>query len=174
MKNIVEKVKKYSFKKHDLPSECQRYGNNPYSIHLNNVVIVIKRYLYLLDKDVHDDVVASGWGHDLIEDTDTSPRNLVEIFNERIADIVFRVTNERGFDRKEKNFKTYPKIWVNDLAIFVKLCDRISNTDNSKKTGHRMYAVYKDEYPVFRYALKVRSLYQDMWEELDKLYDYEG
>jgi len=170
--DIVKRSKKYSLKKHDLPSDCQRYGNKPYSVHLINVVNVIKRYLYLIDKDLHDDVVASGFAHDLIEDTDTSPRNLIEIFNERIADIVFRVTNERGYDRKEKNFKTYPKIWVSDLAIFVKLCDRISNTKNSKSTGHKMYKVYKEEYPIFRYALKVRGLYQDMWDELDKLSEY--
>lgn len=173
-KKLIEKSKEYSFKKHNLPSDCQRYGAEPYSIHLESVVDNIEKYLYLIDGDCHIDVVSAGYLHDSIEDTDTSPRKLVEIFNERIADIVFRVTNERGFDRKEKNFKTYPKIWVSDLAIFVKMCDRISNTKNSKSTGHGMYKVYKEEYPIFRYALKVRGLYKEMWNELDKLSEYEG
>jgi len=176
MKNsseIVKKSKEYSFKKHDLPSDCQRYGNKPYSEHLKGVVNTIEKYLYFLKEEEYDDVLSSGWLHDSIEDTDTSPNMLIKLFNDRIADIVFRVTNERGYDRKEKNFKTYPKIWVSDLAIFVKLCDRISNTRNSKNSGHKMYKVYKEEYPIFRYALKVRGLYQDMWDELDKLSEHE-
>ena len=35
-----------------------------------------------------------------------------------------------------------------------------------------MYKTYKEEYPVFRYALKVRNLYTDMWAELDELSEY--
>jgi len=169
---IVKKAKDYSFRKHDLPSDCQRYGNEPYSVHLDSVVDTIKKYLYLIKEDEYDDVLSAGYLHDTVEDTDTSPRVLKEFFNDRIADIVFRVTNERGYDRKEKNFKTYPKIWVSDLAIFVKICDRISNTRNSKTCGHRMYKVYTEEYPIFRYALKVRGLYNEMWDELDELYNY--
>ena len=44
--------------------------------------------------------------------------------------LILRVSNERGWTRKERNFKTYPKIWENDLAIFVKLCDRIATAIN--------------------------------------------
>jgi len=72
MEDIIQKAKEYSLKKHDLPSDCQRYGNEPYSVHLKSVVDNIEKYLYLLDTNYHDDVVASGWAHDLIEDTDTS------------------------------------------------------------------------------------------------------
>lgn len=35
-----------------------------------------------------------------------------------------------------------------------------------------MYKVYQEEYPIFRYALKVRGLYPDMWAELDELNNY--
>jgi len=170
--NIVERAKEFAYNKHNLPSESQRYGTEPYSKHIDDVYNVGVRYLYYIDDEYHDDVKCALRLHDTIEDTDTSPRILLELFNDTIADIVFRVTNERGYDRKEKNFKTYPKIWVSNLAIFVKLSDRIANTKNSKDDGHRMFTVYKKEYAIFRYALKVRNLYPDMWKELDKLNDY--
>lgn len=80
----------------------------------------------------------------------------------------FLVSNERGRSRKERNFKTYPKIWNNKLAVFLKLCDRLANTRNSRETHHRMFEVYKKEYPVFKYALK-QQCFEDMWNELDNL-----
>jgi (p)ppGpp synthase/HD superfamily hydrolase len=94
-------------------------------------------------------------------------------FNDRIASIVLAVSNERGWDKKEILFKTLPKIWKDYLAIFVKLCDRIANTTNSKngydKLSSVLYKRYKHEYPVFRYALKNNDQYFEMWEELDRL-----
>ena len=172
--NLFETAKDYAFSKHDKPSDCQRYGNLPYSTHLEAVLSNAERYMYYIDADKQDIVRCACLLHDTIEDTDTSPSDLEKIFNHEIADIVLRVSNERGWDRKEKNFKTYPKIWVSDFAIFVKLCDRIANTYNSKITGHRLFSTYRGEYPTFRYALKVRGLYPDMWDELDKLNDYYG
>jgi (p)ppGpp synthase/HD superfamily hydrolase len=166
---MVEKMKELAFRMHNQPSECQRYGNAPYSKHLEDVVAVIKRYLYLIPEDKRDIVLASGYGHDLLEDTEVSESYLIRTFGFEVADIIYRVSNERGRDRKERNFKTYPKIWRNQFAIFVKLCDRIANTTNSKNTGHSMYRKYKTEYPVFRYALKINGTYTEIWEELDKL-----
>ena len=119
-----------------------------------------------------EDVLCACIAHDLFEDTDTSPSDIEKMFNHRVADLILRVSNERGWNRKERNFKTYPKIWENDLAIFVKLADRIANTRNSKESGHRMFKVYQTEYPVFRYALKVKKLYPEMWKELDELNNF--
>ncbi len=166
---MFEKAKKYAYEKHNMPSDCQRYGNLPYSTHLDSVVEVGRKYKHYIKDEDWEDVECALILHDTIEDTDTNPHTLENLFNKRIADIVFRVSNERGWDRKEKNFKTYPKIWVNDLAIFVKLCDRISNTKNSKETNHPVYDVYKKEFPIFKYALKVRRLYDEMWKELEQL-----
>jgi guanosine-3',5'-bis(diphosphate) 3'-pyrophosphohydrolase len=166
---MIEKMKELAFKMHNQPSASQRYGNAPYSIHLEAVVEVMKRFIYYISEDKREIVYAAGYGHDLIEDTEISESYLINNFGYEVADIIYRVSNERGRDRKERNFKTYPKIWRNDLAIFVKLCDRIANTTNSKNSGHSMYKKYQLEYPIFRYALKVRDLYPDMWKELDEL-----
>jgi (p)ppGpp synthase/HD superfamily hydrolase len=168
----IDKIRKFAINKHNLPSDCQRYGNAPYAVHLEAVVNVFHQYKFYIDEKFHKDVETSCWFHDLIEDTNVNVRIIANMTNYTVADIVYRVSNERGMDRKERNFKTYLKIRFHDLAIFVKLCDRIANTRNSKRFGHKMFKVYKGEYPVFRYALNERGLFKKMWEELDELYDY--
>lgn len=171
--DYIEGIRKLAYHAHENPSKSQRYGNAPYRVHLDCVVGYIKKYLYYIDKIYHNDLICAGYCHDLIEDTEFSFNSLKEKTNSRVARLVSLVTNERGDNRKERNFKTYPKIWSNDLAIFLKICDRLANTSNSKKSGHVMYKVYMEEYPVFRYALKIKGLYTEMWKELDKLNEYE-
>lgn len=165
----IDDIKKYAIGKHDLPTDSQRYGNAPYAYHLQAVVDIFNQYKYYIDEKYHEDIEKACWCHDLIEDTNVSVKDISLISNDFVSDIVYRVTNEMGYNRKERNFKTYPKIWSNNFAIFVKLCDRIANTRNSKTYGHKMFDVYKNEYPIFRYALKCNNLYTDMWNELDEL-----
>lgn len=166
----LEEIKQFAIGKHNLPSDCQRYGTAPYSKHLLDVVNIKKQYEYYLNDEDKLDIEMACFCHDLIEDTDTSADDIEKLTNKKVASIVFKVTNERGENRKTRNFKTYPKIWDDDLAIFVKLCDRIANTRNSKESGHGMFEAYKKEFPLFKYALQVRNLYKDMWKELDELY----
>jgi (p)ppGpp synthase/HD superfamily hydrolase len=175
-KNIVDSAQDYAYKKHNQPSDSQRYGSAPYSVHLEMVVAFIKKYKYLLSDDVHDDVEAAGYLHDSVEDTDTTPKSLRNLFNDRIAQIVYRVSNERGWEEKEILFKTLPKIWQCELSTFIKLCDRMANGTNSKNgtsdKSKRMYKKYKGQYPIFRYALKVEGTYDEMWVELDEIFEF--
>ena len=171
---FLERIKEFAFNKHEHPGESQRYGAAPYSVHLDDVHSNVKRYIHLIDPADAVDVEAAAYCHDLIEDTEVDINTLKEKTNIRIAELVYLVSNERGRNRKEKNFKTYPKIWNNPLATFIKLCDRIANTKNSRNTGHRMYKVYCEEYPIFRYALKkkIDDPYLEMWNELDELCEF--
>lgn len=172
----TKEFKEFTINKHNQPSGSQRYGSAPYSKHVIDVYNVNREYRYYLKDEEKGDADKACYGHDLIEDTEVSVKDIIKISNERVGRIIFNVSNERGFDRKEKNFKTYPKIWGDDLSIYVKLCDRIANTRNSKKSGDStengdsLFKMYKREYPIFKYALKVRGLYPDMWKELDNLY----
>lgn len=167
---FISRIREIAVNKHDHPSDSQRYGAAPYSAHLDDVASYANKYLHLVNEDKQEIVMGAAYTHDLIEDTDMDINTLRRLTNDDIAELVFLVSNERGRDRKERNFKTYPKIWNSRLAIFLKLCDRLANTRNSRNTGHRMFDVYKKEYPVFRYALKQdNDPYEDMWCELDDL-----
>jgi (p)ppGpp synthase/HD superfamily hydrolase len=176
MEDLVTRAREYAINKHDNPAESQRYGTKPYSYHLQMVVDNVMRYKYLLDDNVHEDVIAAAWNHDCVEDSDATPKILKQKFNERVANIVHRVSNERGWDNREILFKTLPKIWQCELATFVKLCDRIANGKSSKEgfddKSKRTYQRYISEYPIFRYALKTENLYDEMWKELDEIFDF--
>lgn len=167
----VQQVRNIAAKKHANPGEFQRYGSAPYSKHLDDVYHIGLKFIHLVEEQYRENVLCALPCHDLIEDTDMDINEIEKFSSREVAELVFLVSNERGRNRKERNFKTYPKIWNNELAIFIKLCDRIANTQNSKSTGHRMYTVYKKEYPVFRYALKGNN-FLEMWQELDKINDW--
>lgn len=172
----TQEFKEFTISKHNQPSGSQRYGSAPYSKHVIDVYDVNREFDYYLKDEDKDDVDKACIGHDLIEDTDVSVNDIIKMTNVRVARIIFNVSNERGFERKERNFKTYPKIWGCDLSIYVKLCDRIANTRNCKNSGDNksngisLFKMYKNEYPIFKYALNVRLLYPNMWKELDNLY----
>jgi len=176
MNNKIEKARLFVKEKHLRPSAAQRYGGKPYTYHTNMVAANALRYIYYIEKKNQENVIISAHGHDLLEDTDTTQKDLVRIFNEIVADIIFRVTDERGFDKKEMLFKTLPKIWKSHLAKYVKLCDRMANGRNSKtentEKGDRMFKRYKETYPVFRYALKTENQFDEMWNELDEIFDW--
>ena len=172
---LTEKAKNYAFDKHNNPADAQTYGHAPYSKHLEDAYEVAKRYIKYLNEDEIEDTLCAVFLHDTVEDTEITPNMIRQLFNDRIASIVLAVSNEMGWDKKEILFKTLPKIWQNKLATFVKLCDRIANTTNSKNNmdekSSGLYKRYQLEYPVFRYALR-NKLYEDMWVELDELTEY--
>jgi len=172
---MIERAKQFVAEKHLKPSEEQRYGGKPYTFHTDMVAANAVKYLYYIEEENKDNVVVAAHGHDLLEDTDTTQKDLVKIFNKTVADIIFRVTDERGFDKKEMLFKTLPKIWQSHLATYVKLCDRMANGSNSKagrsEKSKRMFAKYKLQYPIFRYALKTDN-FGDMWKKLDEIFEW--
>ena len=141
----------------------QKYGEHPYSYHLNYVVNILTEYGYAED----DAIISAGWLHDTIEDTDTTHAMLVLEFNQEIADIVWAVSSEPGKNRQAKFRNTAPKIISNKKALIVKLADRIANTEASLANNPKLYQMYVKEFALFH-----ELLYQDnlpMWERLIKL-----
>lgn len=125
----------------------QTYGNFPYTYHLYQVVDVATKL------DASEDVVIACILHDILEDTSLSYNDLKNTFGEKIADIVFAVTDELGKTRAERKRLTYPKIAANKDAVYVKICDRIANGSESKKNNQKLYEAYKSEHPEFIRAL---------------------
>ncbi len=165
----LDLIKHYAISKHELMNH--RYGGAPYSLHLEMVVSVANEFIAYIDPEHRLDVVAACWAHDLIEDTGVTLKELEAISNEHIAEIVYRVSNEMGRTRKERNFKTYPKIWGNPLAVYVKCCDRLVNGRFSFKNKPELYKRYQLEYPVFKYALMESGPYPKLWDALDSLFN---
>jgi (p)ppGpp synthase/HD superfamily hydrolase len=146
----------------------QTYGKLPYVSHLDDVANT------LMDFGFRPAIVpylfVAAYMHDTIEDTSLSLDELKQMFGPSVADIVHRVTNEPGKNRKEKFAKTYPKIKGHREATIIKLADRIANTRHSAERRKDLFKMYKKEYPTFRQELyHYREDTEPMWEELDRL-----
>lgn len=142
----------------------QTYCGMPYTHHLADVYGQIVRFGYQDDEVI---AVASVL-HDVVEDTDTKLKEIREMFGDEVADIVGRVTNEPGENRKVRSALTYPKIRGNPKAVIVKLADRIANVSR----GGSLVEMYKKEYEDFRRALYTPGQCDEMWVCLDGLMGY--
>lgn len=176
---LVEHAKQYALKMHG----DQKYGDEPYSVHLENVENVLIEY-----DQISSTLRAAAWLHDLEDifklDSEES-RNLFHTammtefrdssMKNYLYVIVEAVTSEPGKNRKERNTKTYEKIAKFRYAVVLKLADRIANGRKSKASNPGKYAMYKKEYPEFRekfYTSDIDIL--PMWWELDRLFDFQG
>ncbi len=109
--------------------------------------------------------------HDVVEDTIASRRDVENAFGAWVSDIVWRLTDEEGINRKERKIKTYWKIRDSGDAVFIKLCDRWENVTRSIRTKSKHGDMYAKEYYTFKCALwRPDELLQPLWQELDYLH----
>lgn len=147
----------------------QKYGSLPYAQHLLSASMVLTRFGICLADPV--DGIYQHMGallHDSMEDAGVKYREIVTEFGERVADMVYCVTDEIGRNRKERHDKTYPKIRQNKDAIVVKLADRITNAEFSASERSRQMDMYRTEYKGFREAL-YNGEHDDMWNHIEKV-----
>ena len=74
------------------------------------------------------ELVAAGWLHDTIEDTDTPREELAEKFGERVASLVAEVTDDMNLsqrERRQKQIEDAPH--KSPGAKLIKIADKISN-----------------------------------------------
>ena len=76
MEGLVNKAKDFAYNKHNVPQECKRYGNAPYTVHVEGVVDFVNKYKYYLREYDIDDVLCAAYLHDTIEDTPVSAKVL--------------------------------------------------------------------------------------------------
>lgn len=145
----------------------QLYGKEPYTNHTDAVVSVLIEFGFGEDHNL----IAAGHMHDLIEDTNVTIETLISAgFNDDIIALVAGVTNEPGHNRREKAFKTYPKIRKDVRRVALKLADRIANVRKSKAENRGLFHMYETEYPNFRNALYQKNELVSMWAELDQTF----
>ncbi len=104
----------------------QRKGRNgePYINHLAEVA----NLLSVASNGEDAELVAAGWLHDTIEDTDTSHDELAQRFGLRVAGLVEEVTDDMTLpksERRQLQVLEAPK--KSDGAKQIKIADKISN-----------------------------------------------
>lgn len=165
-------TREYFFDLHDV--QCnQKYNKTlPYSFHLDMVYKQGEKFKQVLGPNFPywSDIVTGLYGHDAVEDARLTYNDIKDRFGERAAEIIYCCTEERGRTRYERHSLTYfEELSMNDLAIFVKLCDIIANVKFSLLSNSSMFKKYKQEYAEVKKWLYKRE-YQIMFDYLEQLF----
>ncbi|MFH0299103.1 HD domain-containing protein [Bradyrhizobium sp. 31Argb] len=100
-------------------------GNEPYINHLAEVANLLATATDGADAEL----VAAGWLHDTVEDTETTREELAQKFSERVAGLVVEVTDDMSLpkpQRRQKQIEDAPH--KSPDAKMIKIADKISNT----------------------------------------------
>ncbi len=122
---LVEKAYKFAKKTHDGQF---RVSGEPYIIH----PVEVAKILAGLEVDTHTLIAA--FLHDILEDTDTKPETIKELFGQDVLNLVQGVTKlgklqfKSKEERQAENFRRLFIAMANDIrVIFLKLADRLHN-----------------------------------------------
>lgn len=159
----------------------QRYGDSPYSVHLDAAAEVYRRFVSARAwyGPVDDEILAAIYLHDTMEDTEVEYIDLLTTFGRVVAELVFAVTDKPGRNRAARHAATYPGIRAAGWrAVAVKLCDRIANVEHSVRTKDEgKLNMYAREHAKLRRALYDRldpTMVGRLWAHLDKLLSLEA
>jgi (p)ppGpp synthase/HD superfamily hydrolase len=156
-------AKEFALKAH----KGQLYGTREYSFHLEAVVSLAKEF------KLDENIISACSLHDTIEDCKVSYQDVKNVCGERVAEIVYCVTDELGRNRKERKAKTYPKIKNNNDALCVKLCDRIANMQQSFIDNNiNLLSMYLKEHEEFKELLFSDNSAETLlllWKRLEEL-----
>jgi len=160
-------TKEYAIKCHS--DVNQIYDVHPYSYHLQMVEHYALKYKHLVHSEDLDDVLSACWAHDVIEDCRQTYNDVKKVCGEKIAEMVYALTNEKGKTRLEReNTKYFDGIKATPNATFVKLCDRLSNIKYSVDNKSSMGRKYKKEFGHFIENL-YDPIYKEMFDEMEML-----
>ena len=109
MPNVIDEAYRFSRKVH----KQQKYGDRPFWYHPAQVARIIKM-LCPLDYEL----IAAAYLHDVLDDTETTPAELTELFGADIAGLVFEVT--------KTNYNEFPNLKTR-RGVILKFADRLCN-----------------------------------------------
>ncbi|WP_315740062.1 HD domain-containing protein [Bradyrhizobium sp. SZCCHNR1093] len=122
------------FAKHAHGAQLRKYTAVPYWHHLEEVANILLRHT------ANPQLVAAGWLHDTLEDTTTTFRQLVDEFDQTIAELVLEVTDvsrpEHGNREMRKRLDRQYLAGASAFGQMIKCADTISNTKDIAEHDH--------------------------------------
>jgi guanosine-3',5'-bis(diphosphate) 3'-pyrophosphohydrolase len=99
-------------------------GNEPYINHLAEVANLLSAATEGADAEL----VAAGWLHDTMEDTETTREELAQKFSERVASLVAECTDDMSLSKVERRRRqVIDASHKSPGARLIKIADKISN-----------------------------------------------
>jgi len=146
----------------------QRYGDEPYTAHLDEVAARVQPF-----GELHQTVA---YLHDVVEDTPTTLPEVEALFGDLVARCVALLTDEPGDSRKARKQLTHAKLGCVDaaaeeaVALVVKAADRLCNVERCVLHEDRgLLRMYRREHREFRRAVYRPGLADGLWAELSTL-----
>ena len=122
---LIDKAYKFAKKTHEGQF---RVSGEPYIIHPVEVAKI------LVDLKVDTHTLIAAFLHDILEDTDTPPETIKDMFGDDVLSLVQGVTKlgklqfKSNEERQAENFRRLFIAMANDIrVIFLKLADRLHN-----------------------------------------------
>jgi len=148
----------------------QKYGEFPYSKHLDEVADIVKPY--------GETAQIIAYLHDVIEDTEVIAKEVEVIFGRFISKCVQILSDEPGDSREIRKSATYQKMSKihgdECIALLVKAADRLANMRTCVRNKNKqILGVYQSEYPAFRKAVYRPNLCDEIWSELENIQNNE-
>lgn len=148
MNNIVDKARVFAFAAHNAIGQVRKYTGEPYTVHLEEVVSILKGYTRATG-DGTDAMFAAAWLHDVLEDTKVSPDLLRQEFGDEITDLVLWLTDvskpEDGNRAVRKAKDRLHLAAAPATAQTIKLADLMSNTKSIRQHDPNFAKVYLKE-----------------------------
>ena len=121
---LVSEAADFAARRHNGMARKGR-GREPYINHLAEVA----NLLATATEGVDAELVAAGWLHDSVEDTDTTRAELAQRFSERVAALVAECTDDMSLSKAERRrFQVLDSAKKSAGAKLIKIADKISNT----------------------------------------------
>jgi (p)ppGpp synthase/HD superfamily hydrolase len=150
---------------------AQRYGDQPYLIHLFDVVMILREFGW-----TKPELLAAGLLHDVLEDTPVNYHGVKDEFGAEVAEIVYACTDELGRSRKDRKLKTMASLreWTvtnGADALIVKLADWIANVRDCHRNEPKKLQMYQKDWDEFISIFRpmTNEALDPMWEELIEL-----
>lgn len=138
----------------------KRKQGTPYYTHPLAVSNLLK------EKGFEEEYQITGLFHDLLEDTDCTEKEILELSNERVLEAVKLLTKTEGYIMAEY----IGNIAKNNMAKMVKLADRIHNLSEVEHTSKEFKEKYIKETQEWFIDLSKETIFEkDLEEILNKM-----
>ena len=109
----------------------------PYITHLFSVALLVA------EDGADDDVVTAALLHDTLEDTETTPEEIVALFNEHVLELVLAVSEVKEAGHKKIEWKERKTAYLanleqaSDEAVLIAIADKIDNIESKLEEFER-------------------------------------
>lgn len=150
----LELVKEYVKNKHE---GQKRKQGTPYYLHPFEVQQILQK------KGYSEEYQVAGLCHDLLEDTNATQQEILDLTNEEVLEAVKLVTKEDGYKMQQY----INRISENPMAKAVKLADRLHNLQDAPLASKEFQIKYRRETEKWYLKLAEGTMFE---EEISEAY----